>query len=254
LELNIEEVKTTNARLNIDLYGGSIIGVLDTEIDSNKELISYLTGSTHFSGIIKLSKAKSSKAYFKKLGLVPNLANFHYTYLTVGKELNHIASIHGIKNIPKKINQSLSLVGLDETYLTKKYNSLSTSEHILINLAPAILKNPDLLIFDYVLNYLNKEQLDNVFNIIKQLKKRGKLVLIFDYNVDLLFSICNKFWCINQNTLYSKSAVLKEMNSLSNKYLPTSLLFIKEYNSKTNNEIKPMYELNDILKAVYRDE
>ena len=254
MELNIEEVKTTKHYISADLYGGNIIGVLDLDESTNQELIDFLVGTTHFSGIIKLSTAKTSEQYFKKLGFVPNLNNFNYTYLTVHKELAHIANIHGTKHITKKVNQSLTLVGLNESYLTKRFHNLSTSERILINIAAALLKNPDLLIIDYGLNYLNKSQRATIFNVLKQLKKRGKIIIIFDYNLDLLFSICNKFWHIKDNNLHSKSYILKSINQFNSKYLPTSLKFIKEYNTKTDHELKPMYELNDILKAVYRGE
>ena len=252
MELNIEEVQTTDYIVNMHLYGGNIYGCLD----NNDELIEYITGLAPFSGDIKLSSAKQLHIYFRKLGFVPKLNVLNNTYLTVGKELTYIASLCCKKpeTIIKKMEQALTLVGLDVLYLNRKFITLSTSERILINIALAIIKNPDLLIIDSVLSYLNKEQKNNIINLLKQFKKRGKIVIIFDDNLDLLYEISNKLWIINQNKVYSKSSIIKELDTFGIKYLPSSLLFTTNYNNKTDYNIKPTYELNDILKAVYRDE
>lgn len=52
---------------------------------------------------------------------------------------------------------SLKIVGLSEKYLNRKINTLSKSELKLIQIAVALLSNPEVLLFDEPLIGLDKK-------------------------------------------------------------------------------------------------
>ena len=67
-----------------------------------------------------------------------------YEYMNYEIENKNIV----LKNDLKKINDSLKIVGLNKLSLDRNINTLSESEKKLLQLAIALLSNPEVLIFE----------------------------------------------------------------------------------------------------------
>lgn len=84
----------------------------------------------------------------------------------------------------KKINQTLGLVDLNE-FNDKKVFTLSGGEQQRVALARVILKKGNIILADEPTGNLDVENTDKVMEILKKLKKEGKLIIIVTHSSSL---------------------------------------------------------------------
>lgn len=161
------------------------------------------------------------------------------------------------KDIRKKQIDSLNLVGLDKSYLTRNINTLSETEKILVNIACNLLTNPKVVIFDEVftnLDLINKKRLND---LIRRLKNNyGKIVIISSNNTNLLYSYTDYMLVLTNNELSKfdiTDKVFKDIKFLTNNNfdIPYLVDFTKKAKDK---KIRLMYhkDILDLIKDVYK--
>ena len=89
-----------------------------------------------------------------------------YEYMNYEIENKNIV----LKNDLKKINDSLKIVGLNKLSLDRNINTLSESEKKLLQLAIALLSNPEVLIFEEPFNKLDLKNEKKAEKLIKTKK------------------------------------------------------------------------------------
>ena len=114
--------------------------------------------------------------------------------LTAYQNLKVKCCILGIPD--SKIYECLDLVGLKKDNLLVRNYSLGMKQRLEIALA--LIGNPDLLVLDEGFNGLDIDGIDMVKNIIFGLKGIGKTVLIADHNFSLLEKLAD-FYAILYN-------------------------------------------------------
>ena len=94
----------------------------------------------------------------------------------------------------KKIN-TLSVQILDKMGLAhlakEKVGDLSPDQQYMVELAKAIVQNPDILIIDEITSALYASQVDIVDKLVKDLKNQGKIVLFISHRMNELYAICD---------------------------------------------------------------
>lgn len=97
----------------------------------------------------------------------------------------------------ERAERILEYVGLD-----KKKNeitdNLSYAEQKLLTIARLLMTEADLLLLDEPASGLDKHSLDFVLPLIKDLKKRGKTILLIEHNMDIIKSVADKVVFLNQ--------------------------------------------------------
>ena len=156
--------KLNNINLKID--NSSIVGI----IGKNKEYfiklllgdIFPLLGNVNINGL--LSSLENKELIKKQISYIKKEVRDYFKNDIV---LAEIASIidskqYKSKNINKRIKDAFSLIGLDESYLTRNFKTLSDSELYLVQIAIELICNPKIIILDNpfsILDYHNKKRL-----------------------------------------------------------------------------------------------
>lgn len=76
---------------------------------------------------------------------------------------------------------------------TKVVAELDTAQKQLVEIARALLFDSELIIMDEPTTALNNNEIDNLFNIMRQLKSEGVSFIYISHKMPELFSICDKY-------------------------------------------------------------
>lgn len=117
--------------------------------------------------------------------------------------LNNLILLAKLKNCISKedIIKAMNLVGLDPNN-TKKVKEYSLGMKQRLAIAQAIMENPDVLILDEVTNALDEDGIEIVHKILKEEKRKGKLIIISSHNKQDIEYLCDKVYVIKNQTVY----------------------------------------------------
>ncbi len=87
--------------------------------------------------------------------------------------------------------QLLASVGLDGVDPDSEAGSLSLSDQQLLEFGKAVSKQPRLLILDEATSALNAEQVELMFNRLKEMKKTGLAVIFISHRLHELYQLCD---------------------------------------------------------------
>jgi ABC-2 type transport system ATP-binding protein len=134
-------------------------------------------------------------------GFLPNFTGF--------KNLKYLADINS-KIGDKEIKETLKAVGLDpeDSRKVRKY-SLGMKQRL--GIAQAIMEQPDLIILDEPTNALDVDGVKLINNIVIELKKKNKIVLIANHDREEIEMISDEIFTIQQGEIIDYE-VLKETN------------------------------------------
>lgn len=160
--------------------------------------------------------------------------------------------------IMDRIISSLQMVGLDETYLNRKLNTLSNSETRKIALASTLVLNPKVLVLDEPTIGLDSESEKNFIKLLRLLKRRyNKTIIIATHNTELIHKIVDYIYVINEGKVVlggDKYTIFKQ-EKLLKKYgikVPKTMEFSNTVLDKKNIKIGYRDEINDLIKDIYR--
>lgn len=138
-------------------------------------LIKLIIGLTYPSSGIVLKKSNN-------ISYIPDGLAFP-DFLTVRKFLYDLGLIYGIKvdRIDSIIKNEIDFWGLDGNY---KLKELSKGMRQKVLIVQAMLKDGMIYIFDEPLNGLDVEMKEMFFSRIKELKDRGKTIIIITHQLD----------------------------------------------------------------------
>lgn len=85
----------------------------------------------------------------------------------------------------------LRFVGLEEKKEELAKN-LSYGQQKLLEIARALASDPELLLLDEPAGGVNLTMLNNIRNIILDLKKKGKTILLIEHNMEFVMGLCDK--------------------------------------------------------------
>ena len=186
--------------------------------------------------------------------------NNQFLQKTVKEELEMLLKLYNykLKEKKKRINDSLSMVGLNEKYLNLNINNLSSGEKKKLALASALILNPSILIIDEPvigLDRKTKEELKKIFRILKT--RYNKTIIFVSNNLDFVLEVADYVY-----VLYDKEIVLegKKIDVLSKTDIlkkygiigPNITSFENLVLTKKQIKIGYRYEINDLIKDIYR--
>lgn len=105
----------------------------------------------------------------------------------VYQNLAYVMKVTGIssKEIKKRINETLSEVGLSHKRLNKPHE-LSGGEQQRVAIARAIINEPILVLADEPTGNLDPETSGEILALLKKINKRGTAVLVVTHNYDIV--------------------------------------------------------------------
>ena len=117
-------------------------------------------------------------------GFLPHYSGF--------KNLKYLASILGTIT-DDDIRRCIRTVGLDpDDKKSVKHYSLGMKQRL--GLAQAMMENPDILILDEPMNGLDKHGVADIRELLMELKKQGKLILLVSHNPADIELLCDEVY------------------------------------------------------------
>ncbi len=161
------------------------------------------------------------------------------------------------KDINKKINQALEMVGLNNNILNKNLDELTIGEKKLFQIAISLIYNPDVIIFDEAFVLLDRINQKRIIKLIKALKnKYNKTIIISSNDINLLYEITDNIVILRKNKVLLQgitSDTYQDINTLKDKNIdiPDLVKFTMLAKAK---KVKLSYhrDILDLIKDVYK--
>ncbi|MDE7423258.1 MAG: ATP-binding cassette domain-containing protein [Lachnospiraceae bacterium] len=178
--------------VSIAFKKGNIYGIVGRNGSGKTVLFKSMIGYVKpTSGCIRVNGKEIGKDvdFAENIGVIIENPGFLKNYSGY-KNLEYLAGIR--KMIGKKeIRESMNLVGLDPDN-KKKVGKYSLGMRQRLGIAQAIMENPDILILDEPMNGLDNQGVEDIRNILLQLKEQGKTIVLASHNKEDIELLCDE--------------------------------------------------------------
>jgi ABC-2 type transport system ATP-binding protein len=140
----------------------------------------------------------------KQIGSLLETPNF-YHYLSAVDNLNITHAISG-RGDAKDIDRVLEIVKLSERKKSR-FSSYSLGMKQRLAIAAALLGDPDVLVFDEPTNGLDPVGIAEIRELIKELSKRGKTIIMASHLLDEVEKVCTHVAILKRGTLITAGQV-----------------------------------------------
>ena len=249
--------------INLIINQGSIVGFVGDRLDIIGKLLLAIRRPS--SGELRIDNLKIKRSSHidnvnilrKRIGYV--YGNYEKSFLepSVLKEISTTMKNYDYKTdmVVKHVVQSLKIVGLDEKYLDRDPNELSSVEKKKIELATVISYNPEVIILDNFekgLSYREREYFRKLF--LKLKNKFDKTIILITNDVSFLFDIVDNVHVINKGKQVLSEGKDIFYNSKLYRFtkIPKIIEFTK-YAEYKGHDIKKCTDIKELIKELYRN-
>lgn len=171
------------------------------------------------SGSIRIFQKPSDHSELKKLlGYLPENPYF-YEYLSGFELMKYMGKLHGIegKLLSKRIDELLEKVNLTSA---SKVQLRKYSKGMLqrIGIAQALINDPEFIIFDEPMSGLDPLGRREVRDLILELKKSGKTVILSSHILSDLEALCDKVCFIFRGKVMKLGSIYDLYNEIDSEY------------------------------------
>ena len=146
---------------------------------------------THGSVTIDGEQLGKELSFPRSLGMMIEKPGFLGSYTGL-QNLEMLAAIRSeLKK--KEIEDVLARVGLEDV-MHKKYRKYSLGMKQKLGIAAAIMEKPDILILDEPANALDEKSEEQLWNIVREEKERGALVIVSCHTAEVLESVADEIY------------------------------------------------------------
>lgn len=133
-------------------------------------------------------------ALIEKPAFFPNLSGYDNLKLlaNIKKEIGE-----------EEIQRALSIVNL-ENEKDKKYSKYSLGMKQKLGIAQAIMEENEVIILDEPFNGIEKDSVLKIKDYLKELKKKGKTIILSSHIKDDLEELCDKIYHFDAGTVYEE--------------------------------------------------
>ena len=191
--------------LTLDVKDGEILGLVGLNGAGKTTTIRMVSGVTLPTGgkisvdgnDVVSEKVKASS----KVGWIPEFPNFEPNAKPIPL-MRYFAGFYGLKGNEEQeeIKKRLSSVGLSE-HFNKKLRTYSQGMKKRFSMAESLIGDPQNILFDETLNGLDPEGVQFVRNMVVDLKKKGKAVLLSSHILSEVENIADRVAVIHYGKL-----------------------------------------------------
>jgi len=219
--------------ISFEIERGKITGLLGpngagktTTIQMMLDLITPTSGSIKIFG---KNVAQNREEVLSRVNFSSPYVNLPYN-LKVWENLSTFARLYNVPNPRQKVEELAEFFDIKEL-LPKITSSLSTGQLTRVNLAKALLNDPELLLLDEPTSSLDPDVADRVRKLLLQIQKdRGVTILYTSHNMAEIEELCTRVIFLNKGKITDDGA-------------PRQL--VRKYGRK---------DLNDVFIAIARGE
>lgn len=139
----------------------------------------------------EISFPRSAGVFIEKPGFLDSYSGF--------QNLKMLAAIKNTVN-GDEIKRTLQRVGLEDV-MHKKYKKYSLGMKQKLGIAAAILEKPDLVILDEPANALDEKSEEKMWQIVREEKDRGALVIISCHTSEILEEISDEIYKMDRGII-----------------------------------------------------
>ncbi len=165
-------------------------------------------------GIVELNDKKITKSITSKIGYVPEEGSLNLQYTVLEQCIYYGA----LKDLTEKESKDELLKWLEKfnivEYMNTKIKDLSKGNRQKIQVIISLLHNPELLILDEPFSGLDPLSVEELKNVILDLKRENKIIILSSHRMDQADKICDDILIIDKG-----NEVLKgELKVIKQKY------------------------------------
>ncbi len=252
-------------KLNLDIQKGEIFGLLGPNGSGKTTTIKLLLGLIFPTGgkAYVLGKPTNDVAIKGKIGFLPEESCF-YRFLNADETLDFYGQLFRIPRKERKlrINKLVKQVRLE--YARKRLlRQYSKGMLRRIGIAQALINDPDLVILDEPTSGLDPIGTRETKDIILDLKKQGKTVLLCSHLLSDVQDICDRIVILDKGKLQiagvisellsRKDVIEVQVRNLSNEALNEVETFIKEKQGEVVSIKNPSNTLEDLFLKIVQE-
>ena len=261
MEIEFIDYKYNENELSFTIKNKEINGILGKDYHDLVKVIKLRKdyhGTVNVNGE-KLSKEDNTK-YIKKIGIVPLELEYNSFCETVYDLMIYEIKRKNIrlKNSEKKIKDSLIIVGLEENYLERKLTTLSSSEKKIVQLAIALISNPEVIVIEDIFKYLDKNWEKKIIMLLQKIKEQYSktIVLASDTSEEIYKYTTNLIIFKNDKILATGNTyeIMRRVDFLKKNRISIPKIVEFTYLAKKKKNIKIDYhkDVRDIIKDIYK--
>jgi ABC-2 type transport system ATP-binding protein len=191
--------------INFRVRKGEIFGFLGPNGAGKTTTLNILAGlSLPSSGVAIIAGQDVTKHPIgckKRLGIATQDANFDH-HLNIKDNLFYQGLLYGLsrKKLKKRVEAALQWAKL-ENYRKKRFHQLSGGMQRRLVVARAMLSDPDILLLDEPTTGLDPQSRRQVWEYIKDLKEKGKTVLLTTHYMEEADILCDRISIIDHGRI-----------------------------------------------------
>ena len=242
-----------------DNLSDDVLKLSDLSINIDKKKITFITGESGKSAYLSALYQELTKESANKIGFLTQNAENCFFCNTIYQEILFVLKKKKIRcNYDKKILDSLKMVGLDKSYLTRSPFDISKGEQKKLALAMVLVCNPKILLLDEPFTYLDFSSQVKMVKLFRMMKLRyGRTIIIATNNTDVTLELADDIIALKDGEILFKGGkfdfftnhqLLKKINIDRPKLIEFTDLVkdIKGINLGYRDDI------NDLMKDIYR--
>jgi ABC-2 type transport system ATP-binding protein len=193
-------------KLNLSVKKGMVFGILGPNGSGKTTTLGILLGV--------LNATNGSFSWFgnsdldenrRKIGALLETPNF-YPYLSAVQNLKIVAKVKGLSDVENRIDDVLEVVNLfkrkDSNFKTY---SLGMKQRLAI--ASALLNDPEILVLDEPTNGLDPQGIAEIRNLIIEISKEGKTIIIASHQLDEIEKVCTDVVILKEGIAIRQSKI-----------------------------------------------
>lgn len=208
--------------VNLTIKEGESLAILGLNGSGKSTLVKTITGiikPTSGEVFIDQMKPQDGKEYRKKFSVVYQNNGLDF-YLSVFDNLKINGFIYGLrgKELKNAIYEIMAVMGL-EKYKNASINELSGGYAKRVQVAKSLMVDTPILILDEPTQGMDPMIKNDLFQIIEQKRKQGKIVIYTTQILDEVEKICNYVAILKSGTLLGKDTIQNMKERFSKNYV-----------------------------------
>src|SRR5262245_37496223 len=212
--------------LSLEVRRGEVFGLLGPNGCGKSSTLAAVVGAvTHAAGEIRvcgLTERAAPLDYRRRLGLVPQELAL-YEELSAAENLRFFGRLYGLggADLNRRVEEALDFVRLRE-HARRSARALSGGMQRRLNLACALLHEPDLLLLDEPTVGLDVQSRDAIFASLRALRGRGTALIFTTHHLHEAELLCDRLAIMDRGQLLALGTLAELCAALPPGYASTT--------------------------------
>ena len=151
----------------------------------------------------------------QELTLIPKMTIYENIFM--GSEKTKGLGIADKKYMIQKSRELLRILNMDLNP-EKRIETLSIAQQQMVEIAKVLLYDAQVIVMDEPTDVLPDEEVDSLFRVLEDLKKRGKAIIYISHRLKEIFQICDMVTVMRDGEFIGEKSVSEITNDVTGKY------------------------------------